>query len=617
MSLLKHTNRLVKRWMKQPRHVVVNMLDGKDGKSGHYVRVLMVQEYPPEIIAGYLDQLDGVVTHAGASLRKTIRYAQSDIKFNTRMKYKLNRLTASINDQSETDPARNAEIAAKETILALRDSTLSNDHKLVEVQTFLTLSAPKLHQIEAAEAGLKLWFDNMSGKLNELKREQSEAMRQTAPAADPYGDHSEFFNKTHYGRVTTDSVAARTYPMTRGSFSDAEGLYFGRRTEDGGFCFVNLCDPDDPRAQNVTVFGKTGEGKSYFLKALVVSLLEEGVHVFVFDLDGEWRELCEYVGGVYIDHTTEEGRYFEPLTIMPAITEIDEECVQYNRSRYKMAEKSGVRTFSLLGENLTRSEIFEVGEAIRRVYHAAGIEKKTPETWNAPTGPRPTIHAVFREIEEAARSNADAKSLYDKIKIYFIGIYDDVFQIEEASSFHQKAPLVVYRVGSGEEGESKKDESAKQAQIKMSMAFEQVNANIHLLKIAGADFSAVLVDEGQRQLQNPELRSYVFTWYTAIRKQNGMMILAGNSPAIMLDTAAGVGMWENTSVRVYFYMEQSAVRLLSSHADLPHEIQELITQNEGTQRYILENHKRYDELIMHVPPEEHVLYKTRGLKTAG
>lgn len=180
MSLLKHTNRLVKRWMKHPRHIVVNTLDGKDRKTGHFVRVLMVQEYPPEIIAGYLDQLDGVVTHAGATLRKTIRYAQSDIKFNTRMKYKLNRLTASINDQSETDPARNAEIAAKETILALRDSTLSNDHKLVEVQTFLTLSAPKLHQIEAAEAGLKLWFDNMSGKLNELKREQrSDAANRT------------------------------------------------------------------------------------------------------------------------------------------------------------------------------------------------------------------------------------------------------------------------------------------------------------------------------------------------------------------------------------------------------------------------------------------------------
>ena len=203
-----------------------------------------------------------------------------------------------------------------------------------------------------------------------------------------------------------------------------------------------------------------------------------------------------------------------------------------------------------------------------------------------------------------------------KIKIYFIGIHDDIFQVEEPLTFdHNMAPLIVYRVGSGEEDDKKKDESAKQAQLKMSMAFEVVNASIHLLKIAGAHFSAVLVDEGQRQLQNPELRSYVFTWYTAIRKQNGMMILAGNSPAIMLDTAQGVSMWENTSVRVYFYMEQSAVRLLASHSDLPNEIQDLISESEDTQRYILEYHKRYDELIMHVPPEEHVLYKTRGLKT--
>jgi len=62
-------------------------------------------------------------------------------------------------------------------------------------------------------------------------------------------------------------------------------------------------------------------------------------------------------------------------------------------------------------------------------------------------------------------------------------------------------------------------------------------------------------------------------------------------------------------------MEQSAVRLLASHSDLPNEIQDLISESEDTQRYILEYHKRYDELIMHVPPEEHVLYKTRGLKT--
>ncbi|MGG4108816.1 DUF87 domain-containing protein [Paenibacillus lautus] len=615
--MLANAKRIIKKWEKRDRHIIVNALDGKDSHTGHFVRVLVIKRYTPVILAGYLNALDDVVKREGATLRKTIRYASSDLKFGFSMKSKLQRLKRSIDESTELDPARQEELAARETIFALRDSQTSDDRKIVEIQTFLTISAPKLHQLEAAESSLKTWFDNMSGELDELKREQVEAMRQTSPAHDPYTAASEFFNKEHYGRITMDSVAARTYPMTSGTFSESDGIYFGRRTEDGGFCFINLCDPEDPRAQNLMVLGKTGQGKSFFLKALVVSLLDEGVHVFVFDLDGEWYDLCMEVGGTYIDHTTDEGRYFEPLTIMPAIKEIDKECVKYNRQRYSRAMNNGVRTASLLAGELNSQEVFEVGEAIKRVYKQAGIFKDKMETWNNPTGPRPTIHRMFAEIQEAAENNADAKSVFDKIKIYFIGIYNDLFNVEEPLSFENKAPLIVYRVGSGEEDENRKDESAKQAQIKMSMSFDVVDTSIHLLRIEGAHFSAVLVDEGQRQLKNPELRDYIFKWFTAIRKQNGMMILALNAPSVLLDTAEGVGMYENTNIRVYFYMEQSAVRELSSKVDLPQEIEERISGNEDTNCYILECHKKYDELIMHVPEEEARLYKTRGLKEAG
>lgn len=621
MNTLKHTKRLVKHWRKTPKQTVVNMVGGQDTRNGEYVQVLMVKEYPPEILAGYLDQLDQVVTEAGGFLRKTIRYAKSEVKFNNKMKLRLSRLNASIKEETELDPARQAEVAARETILALRDSTIKQDRKLVEVQTFLTVSAPKQHIIDSVVKGLDLWFDNMSGELDVLKREQLEAMRQTAPGADLYTPSSQFFNGKHYGRVTTDAVAARTYPFTRGSFSETHGCYMGRRTEDGGFCFVDLCNPDDSRAQNLTVFGKSGEGKSYFLKALVLALLEEGVHVFVFDLDGEWEDLCEFVGGVYIDHTADEGRYFEPLTILPAIPEQDMECVRYNRSRFKRALDNGMRTFSLLAESLTKGELFEVGEAIRYAYDEAGIVREEPETWSPPyRGERPTIHQAFTYIERRALSGkADtdaAKSLYDKIKIYFIGVYDGLFKIEESMTV-QRAPLVVYKVGSGEGVEETKDERAKQAQLKMSMAFDAVNAFIQVLRFEGAYFSAVIVDEGQRQMKNPELRRAVFDWYTAIRKWNGMMILGSNTPAIMLDSAEGVGMWENTSVRVYFYMEQSAIRSLAAHSSVPWEIQDRISENEGTNRFVLEYHKQYDELIMHVPEEEGRLYKTRGLKRTG
>lgn len=613
--MLTHAKRIIKSWQVEPKHVIVNqVINGKDRKTGQLVRVLMIKKYNPQILVGYLDHLDQIVAKHGASLRKTIRYAPSNISFDFRMKNKLQRLNESLKMANEMDPARKEERLARETILALRDGQSNDDRKLLEIQTFLTISAQKKHQLEAAEAALKSWFKQNSGKLDDLLREQLEAIKQVAPVQDNYTENSDVFNKHHYGQVTFDSIAARTYPMTRGSFSESDGVYFGRRTEDGGFCFLNICDPNDPRAQNIVVFGKTGEGKSFFLKALIVSLIDEGIICFVFDLDGEWEELCRAVGGTYFDQTTEEGLYFEPLTIMPKIKEIDNECIKYNKGRYEAAMGSGLRTFSLLAEGLSQEEVYEVGQAITEVFKKAGIDKYDTSTWDNFEGPRPTIHLAFSELQKLADTEDYAKKVYDRIKVYFIGVYDGMFRKEEKFGFDHKAPLIVFRVGKGKGEGDEKDERAKQAQIKMSMGFDFVNANIHLLRIMGDFFSAVLVDEGQRQLKNPELRRYVFDWYTAIRKQNGMMILAGNSPAIMLDTPEGTGMFENTNHRVYFYMEQSALRTLSSNVDFPIEIQERIAENEGSNRYILEYHKQFDELIMHVPPEEAALYKTRGLK---
>ncbi|MFM9329046.1 VirB4 family type IV secretion system protein [Paenibacillus mesotrionivorans] len=618
--MLAEAKRLVKAWKREKDHIRVNAVaEGKSVKDGHYVRVVAIKDYPPIILTGYLDALDDVVREAGATLRKTIRYAPADVEWNMASKNKLKRLEKNISAETTYDLARKAEKDAYDTLLVLRDSQFqSNKPKLVDVWTFLTLTAAKKHQLDAAYQALLNWFENVGGVLDDLRREQVEALRQTSMVADLDTERSKFFLKRHYGRATMDTLAAKTYPFTRGGFSEDEGQYVGRRSEDDSFCFVNLCVPDDPRAQNITVFGKTGQGKSFFMKALVGSLLEEGIRVFVFDLDGEWRDLCDDVGGVYIDHTADNGRYFEPMNIMPELPELDMDCIQYNRGRYAQAVQTTIRTISLLADGIAKGELTELGHAIKSVYEQAGIRRDMSSTWDHPKGPAPTIHRLFQEIKSRAgtegRSGRHALNLLEKIEMYFDGgVYDGLFQVPEPLAFHA-APMVVYKVGTGSTDPNEKDERAKQAQLKMSMAFDQVNANVQFNKFEGKTFSAVLVDEGQRQLKNPELRSAVFGWYTAIRKWNGLMILGSNTPDIMLDTAEGRGMWENTSIRVYFYMEQSAIRSLATHSDIPLEIQQQISQNVDSKRYILEYHGQYDELYMDVPPEEAALYKTRGLK---
>lgn len=618
--MLSFTKRIIKKITKAKDHVVVNFLDGMT-EGGEYTRVFLIKTYPPSVIADYLSELGVKARENGATLRKTVRYAPADIKFNWFMNNKIKRLSRSIGTETITDPVRKEEKEALQTILSLRESQSNHSSKLIDYWTFLTVTSPKKYQLDAVSRAFRDWFDHAEAKLDELYREQLEAMRIVSIISDPYSVGSDFFFKKHYGRVITDSVAARTYPFTTGSLSDRIGIYFGRRTEDGSFCLINLCDPNNPSAQNITVCGKTSEGKSFFMKALVVGLLEEGVYVFVFDVNGEWRATCEAAGGVYIDHTAENGRYFEPLTIMPKLEEVDENCVAYNQLRYHRAVESAIRTMSLLADGMNKGELFEAGKAITATFESAGIYKNRPETWDhRDENNRATIHKVFAYLDKEKDKEGEGAhhiaTLVDKLKLYFHedGLYYGMFRTEEEQTF-LKNPLVVYKVGQAM-GDNGQDEKAKQAQVKMAMAFDWVNANIQYLKFEGVRFSAVLVDEGQRQLKNPQLRNAVFEWYTSIRHWNGMMILGLNAPDIMLSNPEGKGMWENTSIRAYFYMENSAIRTLASDTDVPLEIQDKIANNQGTYKFILENHGRFDELKMDVPPEEAAKYKTRGLRVS-
>ncbi len=641
---LPYSQRFVRRWQKKKHEMWVNhppkikakakkaqaVLTGKDKKTGHYVRVLMIDEYPPSILVGFLDQFDAdLAKKHNVFLSKTVRFAGSDVRWNRSMRNKLKRLNRNLKGVSDTDPARKAELDARNTIMDIQEATIYARRKLIEVTTFLTLTAKKLYQLDNAENDLNGWFEKNEGKLDQLRREQSEAMRQTAAVYNPDTKRSEFFTKRHKGRVLVDDKAAGFYPMTKGSFSDGEGAYFGTRTEDGSFVFLNLFDPDDPNAQNITVFGKTGSGKSFFLKALVVSLLQENVYVFVFDLTGEWEALCAYVNGVYIDQATYEGTYFEPMVIMQKLQEIDEEMVQYNRNRYMNAVEMTIRTFNLLAPLIDTEHTFEIGECIREVYEEAGIYEDQPETWDQviPADRRPTINKVFqrlkaRAFDQSYPSHQHATYFYDKVKIYFEGAYRRTFGKEELMEIG-RAPLVVIRVGQGVVGsdsEKVKSQKSKQAELKLSMGIDRVNAEIARLKVEGTRFSAVLVDEGQQQLQNSMLRDEIFSWYTNIRKLNGMMILASNSPTTMLEHAQGRAMYENTSIKVFFYMINSSIRELGSQQSMPIEVQRAISNSSMDNTFMLQYTDRetkreyFDQLYMVVPDEEKEQYKTRGLK---
>ena len=157
------------------------------------------------------------------------------------------------------------------------------------------------------------------------------------------------------GHRCTTRHAQAIYPFMTPGGSSGRGVFIGRDSSGGAFCF----DPwvlygegvlDDP---NVIVLGKLGQGKSALVKTLLWRMLLFGRRAFVLDVKREYGPLCEAVGVRPISLVPGGGVRLNPLASRP------EEHAQLELLR--------AVTVTALGGPLTQVEAGALREALRTV----------------------------------------------------------------------------------------------------------------------------------------------------------------------------------------------------------------------------------------------------------
>ena len=127
---------------------------------------------------------------------------------------------------------------------------------------------------------------------------------------------------TLYERVVPASSAANFYPFAFSGKTDPNGFYIGR-DKYGTNVIVDLDRrAEDKTTSNVLILGNSGQGKSYLLKLLLTNIRESGKKVICLDPESEYEDLCENLGGCYIDFLSGEYK-INPLE-PKAWTELDE-----------------------------------------------------------------------------------------------------------------------------------------------------------------------------------------------------------------------------------------------------------------------------------------------------
>ena len=157
------------------------------------------------------------------------------------------------------------------------------------------------------------------------------------------------------GHRSTTRHAQAIYPFITAGGLSGHGVFIGRDSSGGAFCF----DPwvlygegvlDDP---NVIVLGKLGQGKSALVKTLLWRMLLFGRRAFVLDVKREYGPLCAAVGVKPVSLAPGGSVKLNPLASRP------EEHAQLELLR--------AVTVTALGGPLTQLEAGALREALRTV----------------------------------------------------------------------------------------------------------------------------------------------------------------------------------------------------------------------------------------------------------
>ena len=248
-----------------------------------------ITEYPPNTdefaILGHFADRNGVALHIFDRLvdsteqRKIVQQAM-----------RKNHMMTTVNDVNESIKAQDNINDVVELISELR----RNKEPLLHCAVFIELRAATHEKLKELQSDIQMELTRAKISVDRLLLRQKEGFLSSLPSG------SNCFG-TQYERVLPASSVANLYPLNYSGKTDEHGFYLGRDKYGTNI----LVDFDkrtaDKTNSNVLILGNSGQGKSYLLKLLLCNLRESGKSIICLDPEHEYEELCNNLGGTYID----------------------------------------------------------------------------------------------------------------------------------------------------------------------------------------------------------------------------------------------------------------------------------------------------------------------------
>ena len=352
-----------------------------------------------------------------------------------------------------------------------------------------------------------------------------------------------------------------TYPFISSSIFDENGIYIGTNIYNNSLVFIDRYDTNKYKNANLSIFGTSGAGKSFYTKLLILRNILLGIEQYVIDPEREYFKLCEKLGGTMLKIGPTSNTYIN-------ILDIRQESIEENERGY-LATKIGklIGFFNLIFGELDEEEKAILEDKIIECYAQKGItfddeslykkeeEKITITKIFKTSQDMPILEDLYKLLASDPKTTIFKTKLIPFIKgsLKFFNQYTNV-------ELNKKLIVAdVYDLG---------EENLQYGMyIFTELFWDKIKINRKVKK-------AIYLDEIWRLIgvtSNKNVASFIYKIFKTIRKYGGSAVAITQDISDLFSLENGIygkSILNNSSIKTFFSLEEENIKILAGYSNL-------------------------------------------------
>lgn len=477
-----------------------------------YYRTLFVAGYPRQVGANWLSPLINFSTSLDISM---FYYPMSTKEVLKKLRRKITEMQASLMTQQNSGKIPSPDVELNlEDATHLQDELVEGSEKFFQFSLYITIPAESLEELNS----ITKQMENILGGMMIITKPATLQMTQGFKSTLPSGE-----NELGVLRNMDTTSLATTFPFTSSELTSNEGVMYGLNEHNGSLVVFDRFNLENA---NMTIFAKSGAGKSYAVKLEAMRSLMLGIEVIVIDPENEYKRMAETIGGSYIPFDFNSPAHINPFDLSAVYEEGE------NELGLKILNLHGL--IKVMFGDLSPTEEAVIDRALVLTYKLKGITPD-PDTQKNEPPLLEDLYKVFLGMEEP-----EATGLADRLERYVKGSAAGLF--DKPSNVDLNNTFTVFGV---------RDLEESVRPVAMYVILDYIWTNIRRSRKK----RILVVDEAWFLMQNPDSAKFLFSLAKRARKYFLGLTTITQDVEDFIATDLGKAIVTNSSLQ--FLMKQS------------------------------------------------------------